>query len=191
QTLKDRREIRLYLLGRLAAESLSERVEERMLTDSDYYEELLACEDDLIDEYLSGALPAEERADFESHFLSTPERVRKLRFARALHRYVADAADETEREGGVFYRALAAFFRALAGSPARAAATSFVLLAVFGLLTWFVYFRRDMSFDRGLAAVQEAIRARRPFEARMSGLAYAPWYVTRGGPESTGDTAAL
>lgn len=162
-----------------------------MLTDSDYYEELLACEDDLIDEYLSGALPAGERADFESHFLSTPERVRKLRFARALQRYVADAADETEREGGRFSRALATFFRALAGSPARAAATAFVLLAVFGLLTWFVYFRRDAAFDRGLAAVQEAIQSRRPFEARMSGLAYTPWVVTRDGSGEAGDPAAL
>ncbi|HEX8187088.1 MAG TPA: hypothetical protein VF586_01975, partial [Pyrinomonadaceae bacterium] len=166
-----------------------------MLTDSDYYEELLVCEEELIDQYLSGALHAEEREAFDRHFLATPERVRKLRFARALRGYVAGAAPAAARgaawRDGAFARALAAFFRALAGSPARAAASTLAFAAVFGLAAWLVYFRPEAAFDRGLAALREAQRERRPFEARVSGSAYAPWYVTRGGPEPAGETAAL
>lgn len=166
-----------------------------MLTDSDYYEELLACEEELIDQYLSRTLPAEEREAFDRHFLSTPERVRKLRFARALRRYVADAepapARREARRAGAFSRALAAFFRALAGTPGRAAASTLAAVAVFGLAAWLFYFRPDAAFERGLAALQEAQRERRPFEARVSGFAYAPWYVTRDGSAPAGDPAAL
>jgi len=83
--------IRQYLLGRLP-ESGSAGLEERLLTDSEFYEELLISEEELIDAYLAGRLSAAERQDFENHFMISPERQEKVRFARALKRYVAAAA---------------------------------------------------------------------------------------------------
>jgi hypothetical protein len=41
---------------------------QRMLTDSAFYEEFLATEDDLVDQYVSGTLTDEERRQFEVTF---------------------------------------------------------------------------------------------------------------------------
>lgn len=80
--------VRLYLLGGLDGEARL-RLEERLLADAADFEELLASEQELFEEYLSGRLPPAERERFESFFLSTPERQRDLAFARAFRRYVA------------------------------------------------------------------------------------------------------
>ncbi len=63
-------------------------LEERLMSDKGFYEELLIVEDELIDEYLEGDLSASERESFENHFLLTPERQHKVRFGRALNRYI-------------------------------------------------------------------------------------------------------
>ena len=47
--------IRRYLLGRASSEDTA-LVEERFLTDSEFYQELLVVEDELIDQYLAGQL---------------------------------------------------------------------------------------------------------------------------------------
>jgi len=83
--------IREYLLGELPANDSSD-VEERLLLDDGFYQELLVVEDELIDSYLSGQLSDTETRHFESHFLTTPERYEKLRFARYLKKYVGEAA---------------------------------------------------------------------------------------------------
>lgn len=84
--------LRQYLLGELSAES-RQPVEERLLTDSDFLEELAITEEELIDQYLSGDLAAPETESFETHFLATPVHRRKLTFARAFKKYVAATTD--------------------------------------------------------------------------------------------------
>lgn len=91
---KEQDTIRQYLLGQLPQED-SARLEERLLSDSDFFEELLIAEEELIDEYLGGDLSQAERPGFETHFLVAPERQGKLRFGRALHQYM-DAAASSE-----------------------------------------------------------------------------------------------
>src|SRR5437773_3861187 len=86
--------IKQYLLGELTEEG-QQQIEERLLRDGDYFEHLQLCEDELVDEYVRGGLPPDEQRRFDNHFLSTPERHEKLRFARALRRYVS-AAGEAE-----------------------------------------------------------------------------------------------
>lgn len=86
---QEQRGIRHYLLG-VAPQDEQPQLEERLLTDSAFYEELLIAEDDLIDEYLEGELSPSEQRNFEEHFLLTPERQKKLRFAGALKKYVAE-----------------------------------------------------------------------------------------------------
>lgn len=85
---KDLEEIRQYLLGTLSGEA-RQRVEERLLLEEDFLEELLSGEDELIDQYLHQTLSQEERDGFERHFLSTPERLQKLRFGKAFGRYIS------------------------------------------------------------------------------------------------------
>ena len=78
---------RQYLLGDLPPGSLR-LLEERILGDKDFYEELLIAEDELVDEYLADRLSQAERHLFESHFLIAPERQHKVRFGGALRKYV-------------------------------------------------------------------------------------------------------
>jgi hypothetical protein len=84
--------IKLYLLGRLDQAKLVP-LEERLLTDETFFDELAIAEDELTDQYLANELTDEERRDFETYFLSTPERHQKLRFARNLRRYVTNSIE--------------------------------------------------------------------------------------------------
>jgi len=83
----DHNRIRLYLLGKLS-DSEKEQIEQELLANDDLFEEILIVEEELADEYVAGKLSRDEQADFESHFLATPEHQQNLRFAQALNRYV-------------------------------------------------------------------------------------------------------
>lgn len=79
--------IRQYLFGQASPED-SSQLEDRLLTDGEFYQELLIVEDEIIDLYVSGELSESERESFETHFLLAPEHQQKLRFARSLKKYV-------------------------------------------------------------------------------------------------------
>lgn len=87
-SLETRQALRRYLLGDLPPDA-RQRLEEQLLADDALYEELLVCEDELVDQYLAGTLTADERARVESHFLVPPARRQKLAFASAFKRYIA------------------------------------------------------------------------------------------------------
>lgn len=87
--------LRQYLLGQGPEAELS-RAEERLMTDSASYEELLILEDELVDQYIHGQLSEPDRVSFESYFLRSPDRREKVRFARALNKYVGLTANEQQ-----------------------------------------------------------------------------------------------
>ena len=87
----DRELLRRYLLGQMAEPDLSQ-VEERFMSESKLYEELLILEDELIDQYVRGLMSQADRANFETYFLQSQEHRQKVRFARALNKYVDRAA---------------------------------------------------------------------------------------------------
>jgi type II secretory pathway component PulM len=78
--------IRRYLLGDLH-EKQQDEIEEQLLTDEELQAQLLEAEDNLIDDYVSGALPEGEGKLFKRNFLLTPERLHKLRLSQALLNY--------------------------------------------------------------------------------------------------------
>lgn len=86
--IQQHQSLREYQLGQAASEDAA-RIEERLLTDDEFYQELLIVEDELVDQYLAGQLTQSERESFETYFLATPERREKLRFARNLKKYVS------------------------------------------------------------------------------------------------------
>jgi len=88
--------VRQYLLGNLIEES-RQKIEERLMTDADFFRELLLAEDDLIDDYLANLLSNTQSKNFESKFLITPERIQKVRFARSLRKYVSRAVTESDQ----------------------------------------------------------------------------------------------
>lgn len=80
-------EIKDYLLGTLDPARRTQ-LEERLMCEPDFYEELLAVEEDLVDQYLAGQLTKTEQDQFQTHFLITAERRQKLRFGKLLNRYL-------------------------------------------------------------------------------------------------------
>ena len=89
--------IKGYLLGQTPAEDEPE-LEARLLTDREFYEEVSIVEDELIDRYLRGELSGSDKEGFESHFVSSAERKRKVRFARALRKYISVAEVSADEE---------------------------------------------------------------------------------------------
>lgn len=75
--------IRRYLLG-YSEPNAAESIEERLISDEGYLQEFSIITDELIEDYLDGALSEDEAARFESHFLTTARRSRKVEIARAL-----------------------------------------------------------------------------------------------------------
>jgi hypothetical protein len=79
--------LRDYLLGGLT-EDAKEELERRFMTEDADFQELLIEEEDLVDDYVRDELSESDRLRFENHFLCTPERRRKLRFAATLREYL-------------------------------------------------------------------------------------------------------
>ena len=75
-----------YLLG-LLPEVEREQLEAGFLADECLFEEMLAVEDELIDDYVSGHLSESYREGFERYFLRLDERRQRLKFAMAFRVY--------------------------------------------------------------------------------------------------------
>ena len=75
-----------YLLGTLPAEE-TERLDELSVTDDDFATRLSVAENDLVDAYVRGDLPADTAERFRLTYASSPRRREKLRFAESLLLY--------------------------------------------------------------------------------------------------------
>lgn len=101
-------EIKLYLLGELPEEQLSQ-FEERYFADSDFFDRIEAAEDDLIEQYVLGTTSSHERRWLEEQFLVNQRLHQKLLLATAIDRYIsrdeeAPAYFDEEMEIGNFSR---------------------------------------------------------------------------------------
>jgi len=84
-----------YLLGDISEEE-NLRVENRAFAEPAYMDQVLATENDLIDDYVQGRLASSERERFERLFLTSAERREKIDFARALNEVVSDQLPEPQ-----------------------------------------------------------------------------------------------
>jgi anti-sigma-K factor RskA len=148
QKVNDEALLRRYLLGELEGDELR-RVEERLFLEDEFFNYLLAMEDELADDYVGGRLTPPERESFEKRFLSTPERHQTLRFARALKRYAAAegaSPKEATPSGATPERASfwPGFLAALRSpSPALTISTAVMVLAFILVAGWGLFrFRR-------------------------------------------------
>jgi hypothetical protein len=82
-----------YLLGELP-EVQQVEIEDSAFQNQQCMDDILAVENDLIDEYVRGKIPLNNRAQFEGHFLAAPERRRKVEFARALAAVTSESKPE-------------------------------------------------------------------------------------------------
>jgi len=126
---------RRYLLGQMDDEEQA-IVEQRLLTDDDFFAELEMCRDELVESYLAHELTAAERESFEQNFLASPEGKRAKGFARALNRYVINQRTASEKPG--WAEQLAAFWRSQTVLLRGAAAVAVILIVVgiFWVASW-------------------------------------------------------
>jgi hypothetical protein len=92
----DREETVRYLLGTLTGPEL-ERFEVRFFGHAEALDEVAAVENRLIDQYLRGELSFAEREQFERAYLFSPERARRVGFARAFQQFLAQERPDIPR----------------------------------------------------------------------------------------------
>jgi hypothetical protein len=163
-----------YLLGKLP-EAKQVEIEDLAFQDWQYLQQLQDVENDLIDEYVRGEIPPEQRVEFERHFLASAERRRKVEFARALAtaspepekaEVVRPAVTKTRETGKENF--LVAFIRRLTPMPAFALTAAALALVVGGiwLLTDRSRLRSQLSDLK--AARQADDTKRRELEAQLA-----------------------
>ncbi len=158
--------LRKYILNDIGSDERSE-IEERLLADTEYFEEVLMAEDSLIQDYADKSLDAASREKFENHFLSSEENRQKVQFARALRKYVNENQTEPEAEKKpVFFDALKAFFAA----PYGIGLAVLLIVAVVGFIIW----KNVSQPSEVLIALNRFQSKNRPTQARISGFDYAP-----------------
>ncbi len=89
-----------FLLGQLSEDERA-AVEDRIISDDDFFERLLVAEDEMIDAYTGDELPAGERKLFEKQFHSAPHNLERLEFAKTLRQSLVDRRSESNTEVGV------------------------------------------------------------------------------------------
>jgi anti-sigma factor RsiW len=97
--------ITAYLLGELS-DAEEEAIEVRYFTDDALFEQLLDIEDDLIDRYARGQITDSERRRLERHFMKSPARRQRVRFAEALLRHVGALAADVRHQRLSWWREL-------------------------------------------------------------------------------------
>jgi hypothetical protein len=85
-----------YLLG-LSPQEEREQVEERFLSDSAYFDNMLALEDSLVDDFVSGRMPLEQRDAFSKSFVFRHDDVQ---FAAALYQSASKKNPERQEAFG-------------------------------------------------------------------------------------------
>lgn len=128
---RDKNSLRQYLLGTLdEKEQLA--LEQRLLLDDEEFEQLLIAEDELTDAYARAALSPPDQERFEQHFLATPERQQKLRFAQAWRRYLDHTAEQAAQSKSGWLTQLGDFLRASHPVRGYALTAACALLALGG-----------------------------------------------------------
>ncbi len=172
--INEQEKIRKYILGEIGDEARM-AIEESIMTDDDYFQKLTMVEENLIQDYVDENLTAAESAKFEKCVLISNENRQKVKFARALRKYVSENENATEpRKKPSFFESLKAFL----SSPVPAALGVLIILGFAGFFIWKSFFVPKDS--EVIAALNKAYRTERPVESRITDLNYAPVKNTRG-----------
>jgi CHAT domain-containing protein/Tfp pilus assembly protein PilF len=175
EQLDEQLKLRKYILGDISEEERT-AIDERLMAEDEYFDELSMTEETLIQDYVDENLDAAERERFEKCFLNSKENRHKVKFARALRKHV----NETERVPQLqkkpnFFSSIIAFFT----SPVPVALTVLVIAAIVG----FFYWNKTSNRSEVLVALNKAYKTERPIESRISEFDYAPTKNTRGGAD--------
>lgn len=178
-------QIRRYLLGNVPDEAERERIEQKLMVDDRYYEELLFQEEELVEEYVNGELVPEESRALEAQILISERLEKKVGFAKGFGAYIAKQVPNEEME--IKSEKSSVFARLIKGLafPVPAAAAIMVLLLA-GIAFW-AWYSRQSPAGEALIALNRAYQINRPIESRVTELDYAPFSNTRGASDDKVD----
>ena len=157
-----------YLLGELPEEQHIE-IEDRAFSDKEFLASITAVENDLIDEYVREELPKTARRQFETMFLASEGRRKRVEFAKALVQ-VADEARVPKRETVSWRESLAAFIHGLnpIGKIALAAAALVVLLGGAWLIVQTLTLRSRLTQLQAQQSDRQTLQRQIEMERRRS-----------------------
>ncbi|MDX2044503.1 MAG: hypothetical protein SF097_25055 [Acidobacteriota bacterium] len=161
-------QLRRYLLGELTFDE-QQLIEEQLLTDENYMEQMLIVEEDLIDDYAAGKLSPQQQANYQKLFLASPEGRQKLKVSRILKQHLNDFPTKTTHQSTFWERVQLGLAQLLSPSILKAAAAMLVL--GFGVFSWWAFLRSDLS--TAMTALKNAYSEQRPLEFRMTSFPYA------------------
>jgi TolA-binding protein len=133
----DEQQIVRFLLGELP-EDERQSVEGRLFQDDSFYSHILAIQEELADSYVHRNLTADQRNQFESHFMKSPRRTERVDFAAALagalkqKDHSRSAMSRAAAADGKWWTSFTAFVPRLVAMAAGASALIF-LVAAFAL----------------------------------------------------------
>ena len=144
RSLRNDEYLRQYVLG---THDSDEQFEERLLTDEKLLERLSIVEDEILQDYLSGALSESEREKFEKRFLTTDAGRQELQFSKAFNNYFAGlpAAEKRTTLQRSWKRFLPSFLRGESPILRISCATAIVIVVCLGLFVSL----RNRSQERG------------------------------------------
>ena len=178
-SLKSKKTVREYLLGRVSDETTLEGIEELLFTDTEFCSEVELAEDGLINDYVFGQLDEADAISFKMTLADNPERRFKLELTQALREKALTKEVKVAEDTPSFFASVRAFFR----QPKFVAAFTVLLIA---LLVSAIYFMRSNKPDE-LAELQAIYRQERPTETRIAEFAYAPLTQLRGAAPETSE----
>jgi hypothetical protein len=152
--VEDERTVRRYLLDELDPEE-RQRLEERLLDDGDdFFNQLQLAEEELADDYVTGALSDSERARYTESLLSIPQQYEQARFAETLRSYFA-SREPAKKNAVVEKRVASSWWQKLAAllgldRPAVGFSLACALVLAVALSAWLGVrmWRLQDNFDR-------------------------------------------
>jgi len=184
ENFDDNSTLRKYLLGLVGDEAVRDGIEERLMTDDAFFDELRICEDDLIEQYLDDELTSEERKCFDEHFLIPEDRRETLSLVSGLREIAAEPPTPETSDA----KNLNLNFAPLFGWLRFASVTAVLVIACLAIWRLGIY---ESDAEKGVAQLRKAYEGQRLFEPRITVLPdYSPHVVTRGATVKLSDAAA-
>ena len=172
----ERFKIRAYLLGMCKDLSEQEKTEEELLLNADFFQELLLQEYELIEDYVYDKLGASERKFFESHFLISVERRKKVRIEYLIKNNIG--REDLEKTKGNRIQNKLEDFKRFFLSPIPIGFSILLILAT-SFFLWNFYSTNSDEQQKALVSLNKAYKVERPLEARISKFEYAPYEKIR------------
>ena len=148
--------IKQFLLGELKEEQRQE-VEERLLVDSEYRDEILMTEGELVEDYLAEKLPPIDRENFEKHYLSAPRQQRNVKLTKVLLK-AAQAAKPQPPPKANWLQTLSNIF----WPPGQNRRIAIVSLAMIAIVATVVIYNAWQSASQRAALQAELVRLNTP-----------------------------